>query len=593
MQPSTTSQYFGMVGGELGVMSKVEPLGRRPVSPELRRVAASSADASAVVADYADHTHEEQLPLSSPPGSSSNLAKDRPGSTNSARKRRGQLFTAAKPPVTRPVEGPEPPAWSESRSGLLSDGGGASVVELALVVAEDGVSTTLVGQRGGCARGSDSSSTTSVTGSGGLRSMEGSEDDSSAFALSFVSAPWAASGDECSEQGPLQTSIHQGSRETGRRKGSKVMPAARKAAALKKARHRGRGRRKTRARGSDSGGGGGSGSQVVALIEKSVSEADAPFREKEGEEGETGGERERDSIQQPTVIDNNSAKATSNRKPQPELYDVWIPQHFFKGKGLPTPKRVSGESDSQAKSPTRLRTTAGAQHESVANVPAASAYGPTASSGSGHPVNRQGGPGETSVAGKRYAVHYVRGPEDFAKNHARMPSIDRTLAEETGSENGVERDHVLLGYGDDGDDQYCITSGMPPRGNSRDDGRLVMSENDDTAILEGDGSIEGWQQEEEEMSRGQSDDEHFDYADRFSWQTAVDVVAEARAEEDARSHNLRSDGGIDDDESLDRRCEARGVMRNVPFEPWNVTPNVLSRLFTWSPFASSLATVLV
>lgn len=588
--PKTKMQYFGLVGGELGVVSKVDPLGPRPTSLELWRVAAmptgtgfkrrllqrptretqsgsktpATAEADATDAHGVDATVRAEGSLHSTRLNNINTETRLLGSRSSTRNRRGELFTAENPPVTKPVEGPEPPAWLESRSGLLcepSEGGGPSAASLASVGACHGGSTPASEWTSPGVQVFDTNSC-STTGSGGGGVLGDGDDESSAFALSFTSVPWEVSDDEGSE-GPQSASVSLGAsnlrptKGAGERQAVKAVRATPKPAARKKARYRRRKRGRLQAR---SGGGGVEITAAPVAQPFSKTDVSPPDRSRREEGG--------DMAQQP--IKDNINSGNDIGKPQPELYDVWIPQRFFQGKGLPTLKRVRGGVEPQPQRSSRSRATQGAADNKIeGDTPTAKppTQGVDSFSRDRHHLSfRQQQQKQIPTTEKRSAVHYVGGPEDLMIEHSSPPPHVLVRAGSTGAgttsahpadgerpvvsfasvpndakEAVVEAKHWSVG-GDDYDDD--------DRGDSFG-GRSVLVDDAAAVTPDGGGSIAGWQQQEEgeqereqereqeDQEKEQDDDEYFDYAKRFSWQTAAEVVKQAEAEAEAWSEEER------------------------------------------------------
>lgn len=577
-------QYFGLVGGELGVVSKVDPLETRPACPELWRVAAVptgtgwpntsvTAEAESADADGVGAALRAGGGLLSTPRNSNSPGSTLLDSRRSTRNRRGELFTAAGTPVTKPVEGPEPPAWLESRSGLLREppeGGVPSAASLASVGACHGGSTTVSAWTSPGVQVLDSKSCSLAGSSGGGSSgggvLGGGDDESSAFALSFTSAPWTVSDDEASEGagasnlGPIKGA--------GERRAAKLVRAIPKPAVRKKASYRRRKRGRLPAR---SGGGGDSGggdmTQVPPAAQRS-SKTDAALVP-----GGNQRERERDAAQHPTddSINSGADGGGAVRKPQPELYDVWIPQRVFQGKGLPTLKRVKGGVEPHPQRSPRSKATQAAGEKKLEgdNSPTAKPpnHGVDSPSGDRHQL-ASGQPRQRKqilpAPDKRCAVHYVGEPGDFAKEHAAPPpqalgdgttsahaahgeraaivSFAGATHDTEGNEVEVEAKAWSVG-GDDGDDD---DRGGSFWGDDTRGGKSVLV-GDAAAVAarrDGGGSIVRWQEQEGEQERGereQDDDEYFDYAKIFSWQTAAEVVKQAEAETHGGGHQ---DGGV-------------------------------------------------
>ncbi len=537
-------QYFGLVGGELGVVSKVDPLGPRPASPELWRVpvapsgavlergllgrdtgeeegwvtgddetAAGGADADGEDPDR----HNGDLDAAPPAGGSSLTWKSHLSSRNSNRSRREQVFTAENPPATKPVEGPEPPAWLGSRLGLLSEaseGGGKSATSLASARALHGGSSSASEWTSSSVQVLDNDSGYSTTSScGGLSASShfpagggAGEDDSSAFALSFASAPWRAAASSAAADGS--------------------------SAARKKARHRRRKRGRAQARGKK-----GSSTPATHCTLENVVPAGQGGRR--GRVGRGAAHR--------AVDDVDPRGSGGGQGPQPELYDVWIPQQSFQGKGLPTLKRVmGGRVKVQPRPPSRSKTrqtavdgASGGDKTRSENPPK---QGVNSSSKCEHNMQT------------RCAVRYVGGPEDLQAGDAVVPlsspsaragpaGVRNTPAQAvpctgvTGGSPEVQegKGRVLKGYDDN------------ERGDS-----MTMLDGAATDDVEMDGSIAGWPQGSEEGEEGgvveqkeRGDTEYFDYAKRFSWQTAAEVVELAEAEAGARWEETQGSGSVE------------------------------------------------
>lgn len=606
------TQYFGLVGGELGVMSKVDPLGPRPSSPGLWRAT------EAAVPSEANLERRQRLARGKRRGSKALTPSDTapadtgsdavgvgaramwpgdaesstrlPGSKDSSRRRRGEVFTAQEPPVTKPVEGPEPPPWSESRAGLLCEPSeGAS---LASIGAQDhgGSSTTTNSEDWGGAvdmvpETNDGCSISTTRGgragpSFESKSEDDDEDDSSAFALSFVSAPWAVSDDEGGEQAPRarQPRCRLWAKEitlpstAAGAKNTEAVQAARRLAALQGAKRGGRGRaRKTRVR---DGGGGGSGNRIVESPAKPKSMVDSILQE-DGGENRRG--REVGITRPPAAIDNSKDNvSTAPFKPQPELYDVWIARDFFHGKGLPTGKRVRGGSE--PRTPKGLKAAA-ATDDGNADTPTTTPASQVAKRASedreppGQPEQHHKRPAAAAAsAGKRCAVRYVGGPEDFTGGIASGAATREGLGMgarspqaagrwQTGSLSGLEAADIpgataaVTGVG-------LQTGRVDDAGDADADdghGNGPVRAREAEEMLDVSGDIVAWQADEEEEEGGvegregmeHEDEEYFDYAKRFSWQTAEEVVKEAEAEAEARSREqrrqqLRAGEGRDD-----------------------------------------------
>eukprot|EP00752_Nemacystus_decipiens_P008999 g8034.t1 len=588
MPPGYTTKYFGLVDGELGVMSKVDHLEPRATSSDWWRAAAipigtgwsnicGTVEAFTAHADGVGATARAGRDLRSSSPKCNNPGTSLLGSRSSHRNRRGELFTAEKPPATKPVEGPEPPAWLESRVGLLrdpSEGGGPSAASLASV--------------GECHGGSKPASewtspdpqvlhskSCSTVGSGS-GTLEGWGDESSAFALSFTSAPWAVSDDEgcdgtrARNSGPIKSA-----RE---RRVEKAARPTLKPGLRKKAKHRGRKRGRLQAR---SGGGCENVTDVSADRLLSKTDAYPP-------EGNQRG-RERDSAH--GVVDDKINIGDGIRKPQPELYDVWIPQKCFQGKGLPTLKRVKGVMEPQPQVSSRPRgTQAMASTGNEEDNPSARPPNQGVVSLSrerGHHASRQQQkqPPETD---KYYAVHYVGGPEDFTKDGAASPPQVPARAGLSGPgtksacpadgerpavsvagvthdtpENELEGEVKPLRVGGDDDDDDEDRDGSLWSDNTRCGESALVG---DTAAAGG--SIVGWQQQEgrhegREKGLDDDDDENFDYAKRFSWQTAAEAVklaeADAQSKDERRRRRDNGDGhqdaGVTEDEIDDEQLQ--------------------------------------
>lgn len=491
-------------------MSKVDPLGPRPTSPGTGwSNASATAEAYAAHADGVGTTARAGggLRSTSPIGDSPDTSLLL-GSRSSARNRRRQLSTAEKPPVTKPVEGPEPPAWLESRLGLLrdpSEGGGPSAASLASVGACHGGSTTASEWTSPGLLVLDSKSC-STAGSGGGVLTDG-DDESSAFALSFTSARWAVSDDEGSEG--AQASNLWLIKGAGERQAAK---ARLKPGVRKKARHRGR----KRGRVHDRSGGGG-GKVTAAPAAKPFSKADVS--PPQGSQRE----RERNMAQRPIDDDINSS-GSGIRKPQPELYDVWVPHHFFQGKGLSTLKRVKGVVEPQPpRSPRPRATQAAASSDIEGDNPSAK------------PPNQ----GVDSLSRDRHRHAYsprrqhkqTPATDFFVKGDASPPPPHVSArAGPPGAEKeaDLEAKHLIVGCDDDDDRDGRLWSNDTRGGKSA----LVGDAAEDG------GSIAGWQ-EQEGLEQELDDDEYFDYAKRFSWQMAAEAVKQAEADAEARSREER------------------------------------------------------
>ncbi|CBN79307.1 hypothetical protein Esi_0197_0033 [Ectocarpus siliculosus] len=654
--PEYTTKYFGLVGGELGVMSKVDPLGPRPSSPGFWRATEAAVPSEATLerrhqrqarakrrgsktsttADTADAAAADPASDAVGVGARATWPGDAgsptrpPGSKDSSRHRRGEVFTAQEPPVTKPVEGPDPPPWSESKLGLLCEPseGASTTASLASIGAEHGGSSTATspedwGNAVDMVPETNNSccSVTTNTSRGGRtgpsfeskREEDDDEDDSSAFALSFVSAPWAVSDDEGSEQGPQarQTRCRLRANEimlpstAAGAKNTEAVQAARRLAALQGAKRGRRGRaRQTRMRVR-----GGGGHCIVESPAKLNSKVVSILQE-DGGENRRG--REVGITRSPIAIDSsNDNVSTSPFKPQPELYDVWIARDFFHGKGLPTGKRVRGESEPRP--PKGLKAAAAADRGSV-DIPTITPASQAAKRASedreppSHPEQHHTRPAAAAAsAGKRCAVRYVGGPEDFTggtasgaetregvRAGARSPQVagkwragaclrleaarvPGATAAVTGvglETTRVDNDRIEPSLNGDGGGDAGDADDHDGHGNGPVLGREAEE------IVDVSGDIVAWQAEEDEEEvdgregMEDEDEEYFDYAKRFSWQTAAEVVKEAEAEAQARSREqrrpelrtgeVRDDMQHDtDDDAVVRQEEARRQLEVV------------------------------
>lgn len=574
------TQYFGLIDGELGVMSKVDLLGPRLASQDLRHMAAiaSGMDLEQVLLrrhtkSKGGSTKAEAAAVEREGGGPVSLSPDINDATNSGPGNRNnfidsqeRLFTATKPPVTKPVERPEPPAWSSSRYGVLfepTEGGtDSSMVPLLSASTRHEGSTTV--SEGGSANvqvfDTRSCSTTISGGDlwgGSCKQQDEGENDSSSFASSFVSSSWLVSDEECSDTGqpsPSQSLLVNEAITTP------------KAAVLARARYRRRGRGRNRARG------GGDGKNNATATAREVPRAEVSPRERRG----------RQITQQPHVFD-DSNKSVSGRKPQPELYDIWIPQHVFQGKALPTPKRAREASDLQPPPVVGSKTQATVNNQSGGRAArtAAPNQGINPVSGNCHHSTRpQQQHKQLSAVRKRCTVHYVSGPEDFVKDDAAPLPVASTRAEEPSTnmtstranysgrptvffaeedttgwntrETGGKTDVAHLHDGN-GDDQGRTAGGFLYDGAR--DGRTHVASDAAAAILDGITSTSGWlgeeEEKEEERDNEEEDEEYFDYAKRFSWQTAAEVVKEAEAEAEIRAIERRRQRRANGNENQD------------------------------------------
>lgn len=531
---NSNMKYFGMVGGKLGVMSKVDPLRPRSTSPELWRAAAVPAGTGwSKVVTATEYDADDADDIGASMRAAGGFRSTRPnnnspgtsllGSRSSTRNRRGELFTAEPPPATKPVEGPEPPAWLGSRSGLLcepSEGGGPSATSLASGEA--------------CHSGSAPGSEWTSPGAGVV--CDG-DDQSSAFALSFTGSPREVSDDNGSEG--AQAGNFWSIRGAGERQAAKAVRATPKPGVRTKSRrrHRKRGRLKAR---SGRGGGGGGGEITAPSTARPRSKCDVSSPEG------IPRERELDMAQDP--IDDSINSHSGVRRPQPELYDVWIPQHFFQGNGLPTLTRVRGLVEPQPRRPSRSKPTqAAVDKKSDGDTLAAK---PPNQGVVALRQHREQNP----EANKSCAIHYVGGPEDFLKGDTAPPQQTLVRA-------GSAGDGTASTYPVDSERQIASFAGVTdgPKeapaeathwsvrgddGNDDDDERGARFRSDDTRCAlvgdaaavapDGGGSIVGWE-EQEGREKEQDDEEYFDYAKRFSWQTAAEVVTKAEAEAEAWS----------------------------------------------------------
>lgn len=614
-------------------MSKVDPLGPRPSSPGFWR----ATEAAVSSEETLERRHQRQARVKRRGSKTSTTATDTadtaaadtasdavgvgaratwpgdadsptrlPGSKDSSRHRRGEVFTAQEPPVTKPVEGPDPPPWSESKLGLLCEPseGASAAASLASIGAEHGRSSTATspedwGNAVDMVPETNNSccSVTTNTSSGGRAGPsfeskseeDDDEDDSSAFALSFVSAPWAVSDDEGGEQGPrarqprcrlraneiMLPSTAAGANNT------EAVQAARRLAALQGAKRGRRGRaRKTRVRVRvRGGGGGGGGGNCIVESPAKLNFKVVSILQEDGGENRRG--REVGITRSPIAIDSsNDNVSTAPFKPQPELYDVWIARDFFRGKGLPTGKRVRGESEPRP--PKGLKVAAAADRGSV-DIPTITPASQAAKRASedreppGHREQHHKRPTAAAASvGKRCAVRYVGGPEDFTGGTAsgaatredvlagarspqvagkcrtgarsRPPEVARVpgataAVTGVGLEIGrVNNDRVEPGLNGDGGGDAGDADDDDGHGSGPVLGREAEK------IVDVSGDIVAWQAEEEEVEEEEvdgregmedEDEEYFDYAKRFSWQTAEEVVKEAEAEAQARSREQR------------------------------------------------------
>lgn len=595
-------QYFGLIDGELGVMSKVDPLGPR-ASQDAWRVADTPSGTDLEQDLLRRHTKRERggtkaerAATAAPraftnaaPGvvkreggnvvSSSldiNATNNGHGSRISTRNRQERLFTAQKPPVTKPVEGPEPPAWSRSRCGLLwepSDGGKeSSIVSLLSVSTGQGGSTTVSEGESANIQGLNTHRCSTTSCGGGMlgcncEQQDEGENESTSFALSFVSAPWSPRDEDCSDTwGSLPSSSLWANMATTTPKQS--VPA--------KARCRRREKGRTHARG------GGDDKHNATEKAKSISRVDASPPDGRGEQ----------TTQQP--LDNGVRIC----KPQPELYAAWIPQHFFQGKALPTPKRMREGLEVQPQPLSGTPAQATADNKSGGRTARIVAATPNQSSdpvlgGRHHPARHQQQHKLLPAVNKRCTVHYVSGPEGFVKDDATPPPPASTRVEVPGTgttsaratfsgrpnvsfaEEGIGGDardtagETDVANLEDGHSDFGLISQKSRRGDGDDDdqggtaggfwyddardGQPPLASDATAVIVEGNKSTFGWQEEEQEeegeRENEEDDDEYFDYAKRFSWQTATEVMQEAEVEAEARPierrQHLRADGDQD------------------------------------------------
>ncbi|CAM9973730.1 unnamed protein product [Ectocarpus sp. 13 AM-2016] len=380
-------------------------------------------------------------------------------------------------------------------------------------------------------------------------------------------------------------------------KDMEAVQAARRLAALQGARRGRRGRaRKTRVR---SGGGKCIVESPAKLNSKVVS-----ILQEDGGESRRG--REVGTTRSPIAIGSSNHNASAAPfKPQPELYDVWIARDFFHGKGLPTGKRVRGESEPRP--PKGLKAAAAADRGSV-DIPTVTPASQAAKRASedreppGHCEQHHKRPTAAAASvGKRCAVRYVGGPEDFTggtasgaatwedvQAGARSPQVAgkcRTGARSRppeaarvpgataavtggGLETGrVDNDRIEPGFNSD-----CRGDAVDADDDDGHGSRPVLGREAEE-IVDVSGDIVTWQaeeegeeeEEEEEEVDGREgmedeDEEYFDYAKRFSWQTAAEVVQEAEAEAQARSHEQRQQelraGEVRDDLQHDKDDDA-------------------------------------
>eukprot|EP00903_Cladosiphon_okamuranus_P010024 g9506.t1 len=608
MPPGYTTKYFGLVGGELGVMSKVDPLGPRPTSPELWRVATiptgmgwsktgTTAEADGGRADGASAATRAGGGLRSAQPNRNSPKTSLLDSRGSVRNRREELFTATKPPITEPVKAPEPPAWLESRSGLLrepSEGGCPSAASLASVGAGHRGSTPVLEWTSPGVQVSDYSSRSAKGGGGGGSVLSGGDYESSTFALSFASSPWAISDDEGSEGtqagnlGPIKGA--------GERQYTRVAHVTAKPGGRKKARQRRRKRGKLQAR---SGGGGGSGGGEIAAAPAAAQ----PFS-KTGVALPKGSLRERErDMTQLHPIDDDTNNGVTIRKPRPELYDVWIPQSFFQGRGLPTLKRAKGGVEPQPQLSSRSKATqAAAENKPEGDSPRAKKPNQGIADSPGRdryqPASRRQQKKQVPMTDKRCAVHYVGGPEDFVKDDSAPPPpasmITGAKGDGTTSAHPVcgERPAVsFAGVTCDAKEREAEVDAQPwsvgdasKECDHDDDDRGGSFWSDDTrggkSVLVG-GSGESttvYRQEHEgendRQEKEHDDDDYFDYAKIFSWKTAAEVVEQAEAEAEAWSKEEQRrrqrgsgdesrDDGVPEDENHDEQLQGEARQQHL------------------------------
>lgn len=601
-------------------MSKAGPLGPRPTKLELWREAAmpagtgpergspqrpnretqgwsktgATAEADAADAGGVDPTVRAGGGLRSAPlNTNNNAGTSLLDSRSSTQNRRGELFTAEKPPVTKSMEGPEPPAWLKSRVGLLCEGG-PSAVSLASVGACRGESASASEWS---SPGAQNNGWSTMSSGGAV--LGGGNDESSALALGFTRVPWAIS-DEGSEGAQSARSVSLDASDSRPIKGAVERHAADAMRATRKPKVRkARYHRRKRGRLQPRNGGGGGRETTAAPTAQPFSKTDVPLLR--GDRVERG----RGMAQHPT--DDDVSNSSGTRKPQPELYDVWIPQHYFQGKGLPMLKRVRGEVELQPQRSSRPKATkATGENKTEGEAPTEKPPNQGVDSFSRdrhHLALRQQQQKHAAATDKRCAIHYVGGPEDFVKDDAApQPQAPlRAGSPGAGTTSTCPADGERLGafFTDFADDSEEVAAEEKPWSVVDDDddddfnrgggfwnddirgGTSVLVDDAAVVATDGGGGFVGGEQDEQDgeqagRASGQDDDEYFDYAKRFSWRTAAEVVKQAETEaegwleEERRGrqrgigNGCRNSGATEVSRGFTSSCQARILLIRTP-----------------------------
>lgn len=407
----TNKQYFGLVGGTLSIMTKVDPMEPRPgmayVSPGSWLLDTSPRhDKGARGSDRALRVKDHYSPYNRAPHS------------------------AQEAPATKPVEAPEPPPWSGSKIMNQQD----LSEKIHAGAGEEQKGPTVWGSRLICLPEAD------LAGDkGGERPRFSGTDQEEADAedTSSCLSPWAVCDDDSEDD----------SRRWGFATGAP--PATTTVGAL---------------------------DRLDRLSRRDWNtEASGPRSTMTGPSGGGGGSPKRWRLSATAAFDEVAHLEDTSRvcyKPQPELYDIWIPQQSFQGKALAPSKQWRGvhrAADLAAPTSTQIQKRSKSEECPPETNTTRHAQGSSPVTGPNSVDN-----GVKSFGEEKHLADDPSQPSSFAPSRRRTSELSVTCAE------------------------------VDPK---------AVSTEEVARNRESDG-IDG-------VREGEEEDEYFDYATRFSWHAAA------------------------------------------------------------------------
>lgn len=495
------TKYFGLVDGALAIMSKVDLLDHRParspLSPESWPLSPEKA------AERRRHRRRRRTQRSL-----ETLLDGDPSCTPYDR----VPLTAEEPPATKPIEAPQPPPWSgskimggASRCSIGVPGGVAITVAERKIAGSNAWGSEIMmnseADRGN-ADDKDNDDDDDVNNCSSNRRSESdgftSYDASSLPSLAIESSPWTVSHvdeDEDEERcdGPRwATKTAAGVLETPV---TELIPLEAETHHRKQGGH------------AQNGGKPSTPSRATTSAKVSLTAASL------GKEHD---------MQDGCLADHNS-------HPQPELYDVWIPQQYFQGKALTPSKRWRDTEPGESMLAVKLSEVVCVGSKPRRSGPGQCKASPLAGSIPTAP------PSMKRCQEEMFVVEDTVGRGSSPSFQQPSPAIvtgnlpgEQTVVVSRGrrvsstvscvKNGGVSELEAANGDGHGSKSTTLIVDNplLHP------DGIMGARSEEEERKEEQEGSIDRWQEEDE-------DDEYFDYAKTFSWRAAAEVAAEGAA----------------------------------------------------------------